>query len=195
MTGTVLTQALGTLVMPVITRLFDPEAFGVAVIFSSIAGIFGVIVCLRYEIAIMLPESNSEAATMVGVSLLSVILMTVLSILIISFFSGSIVDILQAPQLKKYLWLVPMTLFFQGIFLALNYWNTRTKHFGRLSIVQVISSLAAQITKLAAGFSGFVSAGVLICAAVLGNFVSIVILGGQIWRDDKKLFFDYIRFT
>jgi len=83
MSGTVLAQALGILAMPVVTRLFAPEAFGVLAIFASMTGIVGVIVCLRYELAIMLPDSNEEAANILGVSLLSVIIMTTLSALIV----------------------------------------------------------------------------------------------------------------
>jgi len=193
MTGTVLAQALGILVMPVVTRLFAPEAFGIAAIFSSMTGIIGVVVCLRYELAIMLPESHAEAANILGVSLLSVVIMTVVSTIVICCFSETIITLLKAPQLESYLWLVPVAIFIQGIFLALNYWNTRTKHYGRLSIAQVVSSVTAQTAKLAAGFSGFVSGGVLICTGLLGSIVSTTILGGQIWRDDKKIFSENIR--
>ncbi|MBP8042786.1 MAG: oligosaccharide flippase family protein [Bacteroidales bacterium] len=193
MTGTVLAQALGLLAMPVATRLFAPEAFGIVTIFSSMAGIVGVVICLRYEIAIILPESAEEAANILGVSLLSVIMMTFVSILIVWLGSEQIISLLNAPQLKNYLWLIPMTIFFQGLFLALNYWNSRTKHFGRISVAQVVSSLVVQTTKLLAGFAGFVSGGVLIGTAVLGSIISTGMLGGQIWRDDKKLFFNSIR--
>lgn len=192
-TGTVLAQAIGILVMPIVTRLFAPEAFGIVAVFSSMTGIVGVVVCLRYELAIMLPESNEEAVNILGVSLLSVIIMTALSALIVWLGSEKIINLLHAPALKDYLWLVPVTIFFQGIFLALNYWNSRTKHFGRLSIAQIISSLTTQTTKLSAGFAGFVSGGVLIGTSVLGSIVSTAMLGGQIWRDDKKLFLDHIR--
>ena len=193
MTGTVLAQALGILAMPVVTRLFAPEAFGVLAIFASMTGIVGVIVCLRYELAIMLPDSNEEAVNILGVSLLSVIIMTSLSALIVWLGNEKIISLLHAPQLKNYLWLVPVAIFIQGIFLALNYWNSRTKHFGRLSVAQVISALTTQTTKLAAGFSGLVSGGVLIGTSVLGIIASSGMLGAQIWRDDKKLFLDHIR--
>jgi len=126
MSGTVLAQALGILAMPVVTRLFAPEAFGVLAIFASMTGIVGVIVCLRYELAIMLPDSNEEAANILGVSLLSVIIMTSLSALIVWLGNEKIISLLHAPQLKNYLWLVPVAIFIQGIFLALNYWNSRT---------------------------------------------------------------------
>ena len=121
MSGAVLAQALGVLAMLIVTRLFAPEAFGVAAVFSSMAGIVGVVACLRYEIAIMLPESSEEAANILGVSLLSVILMTFLTILIVWLGGEQIIRLLHAPQLKHYLWLVPIAIFFQGIFLALNY--------------------------------------------------------------------------
>ena len=192
-TGTVLAQALGILVMPIVTSFFAPEAFGIVAVFSSMTGIVGVVVCLRYEIAIMLPRSNKEAVNILGVSLLSLIIMTSFSALIVWLGSGKIISLLHAPQLKNYLWLVPVTILFQGLFLALNYWNSRTKHFGRLSVAQIVSSLTTQTTKLAAGFAGFVSGGVLIGTSVLGSIVATAMLGGQIWRDDKKLFIDNIR--
>jgi len=193
MTGTVLAQVLGILVTPIVTRLFAPEAFGIVAIFTSITGIAGVVVCLRYEIAIMLPESAEEAANILGVSLLSVIIMTILSALIVWLGGEQIISLINAPQLKIYLWLIPVTIFFQGIFLALNYWNSRTKHFGRISVAQVVSSLVSQVFKLAAGFAGFVSGGVLIGTNVLGGIVSAGMLGGQIWKEDKKLFLNGIR--
>lgn len=55
---------LGVLVAPVIARLFAPEAFGVVALFLSIAGIICVVVCLRYELSIMLPKTDEEAANL-----------------------------------------------------------------------------------------------------------------------------------
>jgi len=187
-TGSVFAQGLGVLVAPVIARLFAPEAFGVAALFASIAGIVGVVACLRYELAIMLPKTDEEAANLLCLSLFFVFIITGISALIIFFAGNSIVKLLNSPELKKYLWLIPAAVFISGISLPLNYWNSRTKHFGRLSIARVISSVVAQSTKLGAGFAGFVSGGVLIGTGILGQIVSTFILGGQIWRDDRRLF-------
>jgi len=194
-TGTVLAQALGILAMPIVTRLFDPEAFGILALFTAIAGIVGVIACLRYHLAIMLPESNEEAANILGISLLSVFIMTSLATLTVWLGNEKIINLLNAPQLRNYLWLVPIAIFFSGTFLALNFWNSRTKHFGRLSVAQVTASLTTQTAKLTAGFAGFISGGILIGTSVLGSVVSTATLGGQIWRDDKKFFLDNIRWS
>lgn len=192
-TGSVFAQGLGVLAAPIVARLFAPEAFGVAALFASITGIIGVVACLRYELAIMLPKTDEEAANLLGLSLFFVLIITGISALIIFFAGDVIVDLLKSPDLKKYLWLVPVAVFVSGTFLALNYWNSRTKHFGRLSIARVISSVVAQTTKLGAGFAGFVSGGVLLVATILGQVVSAFILGGQIWRDDGRFFKKNIR--
>lgn len=191
--GTTLAQALGILISPIITRLFAPEAYGISALFSSITGIIGVIVCLRYELAIMLPQTNEEAANVLAVSLCSVILITILSTLIVICGGDNILRFIKAPELKNYLWLIPVAVFFSGVFAALNYWNSRTRHFGRLSVVQIISSITTQATKLTAGVAGFVSGGVLIGTGMLGGMVSAGALGGYIWRDDKMLFVRHVR--
>ena len=187
-TGSVFAQGLGVLVAPIVARLFAPEAFGVAALFASIAGIIGVIACLRYELSIMLPKTDEEAANLLGLSLFFVLIITGISALIIFFAGDVIANLLNSLELKKYLWLIPVSVFVSGTFLALTYWNSRTKHFGRLSIARVVSSVVAQTTRLGAGFAGFVSGGVLIGTGILGQIVSTFVLGGQIWRDDRGFF-------
>ena len=57
--GAVFAQALGLLITPILSRLFAPEAFGTAAIFGSLLQVCTVVVCLRYELAIMLPEKDA----------------------------------------------------------------------------------------------------------------------------------------
>ena len=49
-TGSVFAQGIGLLASPIVARLFGPEAFGLAAIFSAIGSIIGVVVCLRYDL-------------------------------------------------------------------------------------------------------------------------------------------------
>ena len=191
--GSTFAQGLGILVAPIVTRLFAPEEFGIAAIFTSITGVISVIACFRYQLSIMLPKTDEEATNLLGVSLCSVPVVTTIISLIIFFFYDIIIQLLNSPDLKKYLWLIPISVFFSGIYLALNYWNSRTKHFGRLSVARIICSTTTQTTKLAAGFAGHVTSGVLIGTSILGNIVSTSILGGQIWRNDRQLLKQNVR--
>lgn len=187
-TGTTFAQLLTILASPILTRLYAPEAFGTVAIFTSLTSIVGVIVCLRYELAILLPEKDEEAVNLLGVSLSFSVLVSLLTVLAVWWGQGLLLSWLNAPTLGPYLWLAPPMVFASGVFLALNYWNSRTRHFGRLSVVRVISSLSTTAMTLGAGFGGYATAGAMIGANVAGQTIATGVLGTQIWRDNQRLF-------
>lgn len=186
-TGSVFAQSIGILVAPIVTRLFLPEAFGIAAIFISITSVIGSIACLRYELAIMLPESDGEAANLLAVCLCSVLFVTAISALVISVYKFEIVRLLNAPELGNHFWLIPFMVLISGLYLCFNLWSSRVKRFGQISKINVISSAFTQASKLGCGFWGYSSGGALINATVLGRLLSTLILGWQIWRRDYKL--------
>lgn len=185
--GTTFAQILTILIAPILTRLYGPKDFGLLALFLSITGIIGIIVCLRYELSIMLPKSDEEAANLLVLSLFIALTLSIFTIPFICFGRQPIQNVLKAPQLGTYLWLVPLFVFVSGVFLALNYWNSRTKHFKRLSAATITSSVASTGAQLGAGFAGYATGGSLIVANLVGQSVSTLILGGQIWKDDHSL--------
>ena len=186
--GTTIALIITTLASPIITRLYGPEAFGLVALFTSITGILGVIVCLRYELAIVLPKSDEEAANIFGLCMLLVVLVSIAIIPPLIIFQQPIMSFLNAPQLGQFFWLIPPTLMISGTFLALNYWNTRTKQFKRLSIARISSSVSSTGTQLGAGFLGYTTGGVLIYANIFGQLISTSVLGLQIMRDHLSFF-------
>jgi lipopolysaccharide exporter len=183
--GTAFSQILLIIASPLLTRLYEPKAFGTLAIFLSITNIIGVVICLRYDQSIMLPKRDEDAASLLGASLGFVILISLLTIPLIWFGQPVILNLLNAPELRSYLWLIPPMLFFNGVGLALNYWNSRTKHFGRLSVARIFQSVTTVGTQLGTGYAGYATGGSLIAAGVLGSALSSSALGGQIWRDDS----------
>lgn len=194
--GNAFAQILSILASPILTRLYAPEAFGDLALFTSITSIIGVIVCLRYELAIMLPEKDEEAANLIALSIGIAAVISLISIPIIWLAGSQIAGLLNAPNLSHYLWLIPPTLFFGGIGVghpALNFWATRTRRFKELSVTRVISSIITTSIKLGAGFVGLATSGSMIGANVIGSIVSPLILAGQIWREEGKRILHSIR--
>ncbi len=192
--GTTIAQLLGLAASPLLTRLFAPEAFGLLAVFSSLTSIVGVLVCLRYERAILLPEDNREAANLLAVSLLSAALVTATTILLLRMLHAPLLRWLDAAELAPYLWLAPPMVFINGVFLALNFWNTRTKHFGRLSVARVTSSLLTTTAKVGSGLAGYATAGAFIGATVFGQGIATAVLGIQISLSDRKFLGGAINF-
>jgi len=185
--GTTFAQILTILAAPVLTRLYGPDDFGVWTIYLSITSIISVIACMRYEYSIMLPESSEEAVNLLGLSFLAVLLVTGLTFPVIWCFKEPIVNILNSQQIGNYLWLVPPFIFVNGLFLALNSWNSRTKLFKRLSLSRVFSSVSSTVTQVGIGFIEKTGASGLIVGSLAGQSIATFALGGQIWRDDRKL--------
>lgn len=185
--GTTFAQILTILAAPVLTRLYGPDDFGVWALYLSITSIISVIACMRYEYSIMLPESSEEAVNLLGLSFLAVLFVTGLTFPVIWYFKEPIVNILNSQQIGNYLWLVPPFIFVNGLFLALNSWNTRTKLFKRLSFAKVFSSFSSTATQVGLGVTKKIGAGGLIVGSLAGQSIATFVLGGQIWRDDRKL--------
>jgi len=185
--GTTFAQILTILSVPVLTHLYQPENFGLWALYSSITSIISVIICMRYEHSIMLPESDEDAVNLLGVSFLAIGIVTILTLSIIWFLKDLIIDFLNSPQIGDYLWLVPPFVLVNGIFLALNGWNSRTKLFKRLSISRISSSFSTIATQIIIGIIDKKSSSGLITGSLTGQSVATFILAGQIWRDDRNL--------
>jgi O-antigen/teichoic acid export membrane protein len=191
-TGTTAGLIITLLASPLITRLYGPEAFGLVALFTSITGICGIVVCLRYEQAILLPESDEEAANVVGLCLIAGILISLLSIPVVILVQEPVVQFLKAPQLAPFLWLIPLTLFLIAISSVLNYWNTRMKGFRRLSVARVTGSVSTTGTQLGLGYLGQATGGVLIGAYILGQIVPAGVLAILIVKDHLSFFRQHI---
>jgi lipopolysaccharide exporter len=194
--GTTIAQLLVVLASPILTRLYGPDAFGLLAVFTSFTSILATNVCLRYELSIVLPESDGEAANLLFFSLGVAVLIGLLTVPIFHFGGPILSQWLNAPELNRYLWLVSLILVFGGLGMghpALNYWATRMRRFKELSITRVIGVAITVSGQLFAGFAGFVSASGLIGASVVGSMISPLILAVLTWREDGKLFLQSIK--
>jgi O-antigen/teichoic acid export membrane protein len=184
--GTSVAALITILVTPILTRLYAPEAFGVAALFAAVNGVIGVLVCLRYELSIVLPDTDREAANLLAVSLVFAVLISLSTVPLIWYGGPQLLTWANLQELIPYLWLLPVMLLIYGLFLGLNYWNTRTRHFTRLSIARVTGATSTAAGGLGAGFAGEATGGALITAQVGGQAVATTVLGAQIWRDNGR---------
>ena len=60
--GTTVAQVITILVAPLLSRLFTPEDFALFAAFTSIAGLFSIVATGKYELAIILPDEDRDAA-------------------------------------------------------------------------------------------------------------------------------------
>ena len=182
--GTVIAQIIGVITVPIISRFFGPEAYGTAALFTSITGVIAVISCWRYELAIVIPEKDEEAASVFFVSLFAAITTTTLTILLTAFYAEPIFKLLKSENLLPYKWLIPIFVLFHGVYTTFNYWNSRSKRFSRVALAGVLNSTTTRIINIITGLLGKASGGAMIGANTAGQAVATTTIGLQIVKQD-----------
>lgn len=193
--GTVLAQIIGVITVPIISRFFGPEAYGTAALFTSITGVISVICCWRYELAIVIPEKDEEAASIFFVSLLATFITTAITVILTSFYAETLFKLLKSENLLPYKWFIPIFVLLHGFYTTFNYWNSRTKRFSRVALASVLNSTTTRIINIITGFLGKASGGNMIGAYTAGQTVATSTIGLQILKQDSNFLKSNFRFS
>lgn len=174
--GTVMAQAVTVLAAPLLTRLYSPHAFGLLGIFIALLMLLTVVMSLRYEQAIPLPEDDREAGALLLLSLGLSLLMAVLVAVPLLWFGEDLARLLNAPELATYFYLVPLGGLLAGGYNILQSWAVRTREFGALAATRLSQSLTCAAIQAGASMLG---PGALLIGQTAGGGMGLGSLG---WR-------------
>ena len=161
-------QLIGLAASPFLTRLYAPAGFGVAAQFTAVLGITSTIACLRYELAVPLPEDDADGMSLVVLSsLIAVALSIVIGATAYAFRDG-VAQALSTPALASYLWVLGPAILLAALYQALSCWAMREKGFGALAGTRITQGAGAAVVQLAAGAAGLDPGG-LIAGQVVGQ--------------------------
>lgn len=152
--GTVMAQAVTVLAAPLLTRLYSPHAFGLLGIFIALLMLLTVVMSLRYEQAIPLPEDDREAGALLLLSLGLTLLMALLVAVPLLWFGDDLARLLNAPELAAYFYLVPLGGLLAGGYNILQSWAVRTREFGALAATRLSQSLTCAAIQAGASMLG-----------------------------------------
>jgi len=185
--GNVLSQSIPAALSPILTRIYSPEDFGLFAVFSSFAAIFFVIGTFKYDMAILIPKSDKEAINILFLVAIISFLISILSFFIIFFFKDSISSILGIEDIANWLYAIPISVIFVGIYNALIMWSTRKKRFKRISLNMVVSSAFGTGSNVSFGLLGFGSIGFLY-GMLIGQFASFIHIFIKTIKNESYLF-------
>ena len=178
----VATQIISIVTVPIIARLYSPDDFGVLQLFMSIATVIVVITCLRYELSIPLGKDEKEASASFTLSLFFTLIFTLLVLAVVPFLKGKIAQWFKSPELKIFLWLLPISVFIGGLGNSLNYWAAREGRFGAMAwsgfgsasggnLITIVWAviIGASVTGLFAGYFAGSAFGILLLLIFLSR--------------------------
>ena len=174
MTGTILAQAIPIAILPILTRIFTPEDFGLLALYGAFVAILGVVATGRYEIAIMLPKQDDDAKILLQISVLIALVISLLFLPVVFFLNVQVASFLGNPDIANWLYLVPVSVLVTGVYQALTYWNNRKKNFKNASVSRVNQSFFQAGSQISFGFLKF--SGGLILGQFVGMLSSVIYL-------------------
>ena len=152
--GTLAGQLLLVATMPLITRLYSPEDFGLFAVLGALNGIFGIVMAGRYEFAIPLVKSDQDAAALIILGGMVALFLAVLSALLLWGLGDSLAALVELPALVPLLWLVPPILLVTGLGQLFEYWSIRRETL-KLNAATRIAQLGGQAaSQTVLGFMG-----------------------------------------
>lgn len=182
--GTAFAQGLAVLALPLLTRLYSPEDFSLLAVYVAIIGIATVVSCLRYNIAIPLPEDDADGMALLAVALIAAAGISLLLALPVLLAPAQTAALLGQPGLAPYLWMVPLGVFLASAYNALQYWASRKKRFGLVTRTRITRAVGGIGTQAAIGASAPSPFGLLFGHMLYGG-LGVIGLARDLWRRDR----------
>jgi O-antigen/teichoic acid export membrane protein len=181
--ATIGSQIIASAAVIVLTRLYDPEDFGIYAATLSITSIILVTGCLRYEQAIPIAESHTQAAQLI---VLSVCLGTIVLALaggLLLVLEPWIAPTLGIDSLRPYVGLILLAGTVAVIGVVLQGWAVRARAFTDLARARLSSAVGLVVAQISLGLAGVGAAGLLLGDA-LGRGGGTMRLARRLWRDE-----------
>lgn len=150
--GNIINQVVLILSYPIISRIFQPQDFGVYEQVNAILLIFLLLSSLRYESAILIATNDQEGRNLQGLSIIILVGLTVLVFLLILVFRTPISYILNNDNLKGYLFWIPPLLIIGGTRQIYYNWIIRKKGYHLANISNILNSSTNSIFRVITGF-------------------------------------------
>ena len=185
-TGTTAAQIVPFALSPILTRLYTPDDFGVLALFFSICSVLSVVAAGRYELSIVIPKKDEEAANIVVLSIFISVVFALFLQIVFGIFNSKIAALMGNESISLWLYFVPLVVFMMSLYNILRYFSIRVKDFKNVAVTRAVKSSAGAFIKLGFGFIGFTSGG-LVTGEILSHFFGNTSLVRNVYR--KKEFF------
>jgi len=184
--STAFAQMLNALFSPVITRLYNPDEYGILTLYISILGLVAIIASLKYEWGITIAESDEKAVNVMCLGFIILFIFTIITYIIFYLFGRPILNTLNATKLFNYRYLIPIGVLLVGSYGIFLQWAYRNKDFHSISMTKIWQSVTGNGAFVLFGFLRIGPVG-LILGQILKESAGIGSLSRPFFRNSIRL--------
>ncbi len=191
-TGTAVAQAIPLALSPILTRLYTPDDFGILAIYMSIASLGTVVVSLKYDLAIIIPEKDEDSANITILSIFVAFLTSTILFIIVLLYGSEISRFLidgaeNVKVLNNWLYFVPFSILIMGLFNSISFWFNRKSYYKRMATSKVLNTAGMSGAQIGLGAFNFIPVGLLI-GFIAGRLFSFLYLLRMLIKDRDSVF-------
>jgi O-antigen/teichoic acid export membrane protein len=179
--GTALAQVISLATMPLLTRMYGPEAFGIYGILVAVSSPLLVLVNGRYDLAIVLPSKDSDGAALFRLACKIAVIMSLILGAIFYFGRSPIAQLFETPAFAEFFWFIPIFALFTGLSQAQSSWTLRKKKFGLLTKAAPLAAGAGSILSISLGLIAGIPEFILI-----GTLANPLVTATYLWKHNTK---------
>lgn len=202
LSGSAVAQGLNYAVFLWLALLYSPEAFGLYAFYTATMALVAEVVNGRYELALMLPKSETRSRLLLALCLLIAGAVTLLGSFVVAFIDW---QVLTGKALAgSYFFYLPLSFLLLGITQPLSIFLNRLQLYTSLAVAKVLQVLALGSISIAFGYMGAPAIGLLwgLLAGQLvqGLFLLIVFLAKSkkpfqlSWQELREVAVEYSYF-
>jgi len=172
MSGTLMAQIVSFAFIPILTRLYTPNEFGLYSLFFALSSMIGIVSSGNYEQAIMLPKSDRDAKALVFLSILVTIFIVIVLTIVLFIFYDFFLNYFE--QTSYLIWLLPISTLSIGFMQIFDAYSTRKEFYKKIATTKVIASFTTVTIQTISRYSFKLNG--LVIGKVLSDIFAILIL-------------------
>ena len=161
-TGSGIARLIGIAAIPILTRIYSPEDFGVLAVFNAMVMILTPIVTLRYCPTLPLPRRKETAVNLLVLSAGLMLVFSALIAVLLWAFGDTVLPLLSMEVLAPWWWLIVIGIVAAASHELLSFWATRARAYRLIARAEVWQSMVGSIAKVTLGLVSMQPTGLLI---------------------------------
>lgn len=178
-------RLIGLAAIPVLTRIYSPEDYGVLAVFTAFVAMLAPVLTLRYVIALPLPRHDGMAINLLALAAALTAFFTLVLTLVLGLFGTPVFNALSMQALAPWWWLIVIALVGTALYEMMSMWATRARAYKLIARTQIIQAVAGDGSKIALGLLGLMPLGLLI-GQVIKQSAGTINLAQTFWTGLRR---------
>ncbi|MDN5563232.1 O-antigen/teichoic acid export membrane protein [Luteococcus japonicus] len=174
MTGTAVAQLIPLAATPFLARMYTDHEFGIYTLFMALAQGITTVAALRYDMAVVVPEKDSDARGLVKLASRIALCTSLLASLVFIIWAGPLSRAMGQPDIKPYLPLVGLLALGMTQISSRQYWLNRRQRYKEMARNRMGQSIGTNGVQLGAGLLPLPGPLGLVLGPIVGQWFSFL---------------------